>query len=223
MPTLKEILDEIDVKTDDLEEKNDIDISSVKLDDIPEKERPIFKKLLDTVNEKTNELAKNDIIIKTLRSTYTEKKEEKKEDKKDDNDDETDPIKKELKTLRQELLEIKQGKEVNREEQAKEDIVNYLKEHKDAIRYVQDADKLLAKHPTLKYDAENLFDLAKKSYDTRTGKQKNKQDEINREKTARNKQTESFGTSSTRVSDVSNAKSISEAFELAEKKLSTGR
>jgi len=76
MPSLKEILDDLDIKTDDLEKKNDdneVDLSKVKLDDIPEAQRPVFQKMMSVVDEAKTELARRDIVIGTLRESINKK------------------------------------------------------------------------------------------------------------------------------------------------------
>jgi hypothetical protein len=225
MTTLKELLDSVEIRTDDLEEKEEeeekIDLKSIKLEDIPEKQRPIFKTLLETVEKQTNEISKRDIMLDAIKkfAPKPEKKEEKKESKENKEKekilgvlDPDDPYAPAFKTLADMIGNISKGKEVNEEEQFEEEIKSFAQEHNDIVRYVKDMDKLLEKHPTLKKDIPTLYEMAKKVAEGRTAKvTKFKQEKY---------QTEKGGMSGDKVDEIKgNAKSINEAFELSEKQL----
>ena len=92
MTSLKELLDELEIKTDDLDKDkdkdddkkkdDDLNLKDIKLDDIPEKQRPIFQKLIDTVETQTNEISRRDLLINSLKDVRSsivtdDKKDEK--------------------------------------------------------------------------------------------------------------------------------------------------
>jgi len=78
---------------------------------------------------------------------------------------------------------------------------------------------LMQKHPTLAGDIPTLYKLAKDSAEKRDEISRNKKDELDRSNGAEKFKTESSGTSSSRVTSITNVKSISEAFDASEKQL----
>ena len=223
MPNLKQLLDELEIKTDDLDEggkKDDINLKDVKLDDIPEAQRPIFKKLIDTTESLTNEVAKRDLIINTLKDVKTLATEEKEKPKTEEEKvlgvlDKTDPYAPVFQKLSDAIEGIKLDKQKNTDEEFKNNLISFAKENKDIVRYVTDMDNLIEQHPSLKADIPKLYILAKAVHERRTTQEKTKKEDL--QKDPNRFRTESSGMSGRNVTELSNAKSIQEAFEMVEK------
>jgi len=223
MTTLKELLDSLEIKTDDLEEEEkkeeELDLTKVKLEDIPEAQRPIFKKLIDTTEQLKNDVATRDLAIKTIKQAFPkqEKKEpEKKEAKKIfgvlDPDDPYAPV---FSKMEEALTGMAREKEVNQEEQFKTNLIKFAKEHKDIVRYANKMDEIVAENPTLMRNIPRLYNLAKVEMEGGEDKQFEHQSKIKKF------QTERSGPAN--VKDTSNVKSISEAFDAAEKQINSRR
>lgn len=219
MANLKQLLEEleIDVNDDDDDDKNDEpDLSSVKLEDIPEEHRSLFKKAIDTIEAQTNEISKRDIMLNTLKD-YVPK--DKPKDKPKDEDekilgvlDKDDPYAPAFQKLADAISGISKASEMDQEKKFQEDVTNFAKENPDIVRYAQDMDKLLAEHPSLQNDIPKLYLLAKNINERRDVKSK--------DRPKRNRQSgERSGVANSNVTDIKNYKSIDEAFEAAYNKI----
>ena len=205
MPSLKELLDEIEIKTDDLEKDDPLDPTKVKLEDLPEEQRPIFEKALGLLNEQTNELAKKDLVIQTLQSTQKDP-DPVVDDEKDElgleKDDQYAPI---FNKLFNAIEGISKKTEVDAEKEFKTNLKSFAKDNSDIVRYANDMDRIANEHPTLMNDIPKLYSLAKQVVERRKEKPK--------------PTTESTGTSPNNVVQIQQGKTIAEAFSLAEQKL----
>ena len=220
MPSLKEILDDLEIKTDDLEKKEE----KINLDEIPEAQKPIFKKLLDTVEELKTETARKDIIIGSLRDVATKipRTEEKKttsEEKILGVLDPNDPYAPAFQKLADMVGGLRQETAQDEEEKFRTNVMEFAKDHKDIVRYTKQMDKLMAKHPTLAGDIPTLYKLAKESSERRDGLSKEKKEELERSEKAERHRTETSGTAGNRVVDIVQSKNINDAFQAAEKQL----
>ena len=218
MASLKQLLDELEIDTT---VKDEQDLKDVKIDDIPEEHRPIFKKAVDIINAQTNELAKRELVIKTLKETKQEpiiKKEEQEESV--FGLEPTDPYAKVFKSLSDEIKSLKSEKVTNTQEVFKNNIITFVKENPDTVQYVKEMDAILVEHPTMGKDIPTLYKMAKDLKERRATLQKNKKDELAREEKAGNFKLESGGPAPHNVREIKEAKSITQAFDFAEKSLS---
>ena len=236
MTSLKELLDELEIKTDDLGENNqgnqneeEFNLKDIKLDDIPEKQRPIFKKLIDDSENYQNEIAKRDLAIRTLQSVTANIPDKTQNHNQNQNQEEKvlgvlekdDPYAPAFQKIADSINSISKSNERNKEEDFKNNLISFAKENKDIVRYVQDMDKLVEEHPSLKRDIPKLYLLAKTVGERREGKVKQKKDEMKREGNADTFSTEISGMSNQNVSDIPSSKSIADAFEVAQKQLAS--
>ena len=226
MASLKELLEGLEIDVSDLEEKKDeINLKDIKLDDIPEKQRPIFQKLIDNAENLTLEVSKRDIVIKSLKDAVgagIKQTQEKDPDKKEkilgvlESDDPYAPA---FQKIADAIEGISAKGKVDKEKEFETNLIGFAKENKDIVKYVKDMDALLEKHPTLKGDIPTLYTMAKNISERRLIKASDKKDELEKQKNANRFRSEGSGISGTNVVGISNAKTISEAFDLAEKKI----
>ena len=226
MTTLKQLLDEINIDTSDIADdskntKDDLDLSKVKLEDIPEKERPIFKKALDIIENQTNEISKRDLMLEALKGVVKQPEKQTKQENKTDDEkilgvlDKTDPYAPAFLKLAQAIEGIGSRLKSTDEKDFKTRVEEFAKEHKDIVRYAKEMDGLLTQHPTLQNDIPKLYNLAKMT--------KERRDELGDNKKDRTGQFEKSGTSSTQTNEITNASSIGAAFDAAEKTLNSSR
>lgn len=234
MANLKELLESLDIdlddpndknNQDDKDEKDDINLKDINLDDIPEAQRPIFKKLMDQSENLTNELAKSNLIINTLKTTPTlrDQQNNKSDDKEDKNKDDKvlgtldkdDPYAPLFLKLAESIDNLSTQKIKDEDAEFKRNIQAFAKDHKDIFRYVKDMDMLLIEHPSLVNDIPKLYTLAKTINTGREQKSNEKKEEINKIKNLNNFRIERSGMSGQNASDITNAKTIEEAFNLA--------
>ena len=207
MPSLKELLDEIEIKTDDLEKDDPLDPTKVKLEDLPEEQRPIFEKALGLLNEQTNELAKKDLVIQTLQSTQKEPDPVKPTDEEKGifGLEKDDPYVGAFQQLNDAISGISKKTEVDAEKEFKTNLKKFAGKNPDIVRYANDMDRIREDHPTLITDIPKLYSLAKQVVERRKEKPK--------------PTTESTGTSPNNIVQIQQGKTIAEAFSLAEQKL----
>ena len=222
MPSLKELLDELQIDTSDLDKKEDeINLKDVKLDDIPEAQRPIFEKMIATMDEQTNAIASRDIAMNTMKEALVlaqQKEPEKKEEKKEVFGlAEDDPYAPAFSKLSEMIGEIKSANTVDTQKEFETNLVNFAQKNKDIVRYVQDMDKLIEEHPTLKGDVPKLYTLAKSISERRTGLEKDKKDDLERQRELNAHRSESPGMSGEHASGIVQSGTIAEAFDAAEK------
>jgi len=205
MPTLKELLDdlEIDTKTDE------VNLKDVKIDDIPEEHRPIFKRAMGIIEEQTNEISRRDIMIDALKTVKP--KEEAKEEKVLGVLEPDDPYAPAFKKLSDAIEVISSRGQVDKAKTFETSLKEFAADHKDIVRYVKEMDQLLVDHPTLQSDVPKLYTLAKS---TKEGREK-----LSKHETVKPQRTETSGMPTSNVDNLTQGKSISEAFDLAEKNL----
>jgi hypothetical protein len=238
MTTLKQLLEDLDIDTSDIDDgnnkddKNEPDINNLKLDDIPEEQRPIFKKLKDTLDQQTNELAKRDLALKTMKDAViaAQRTQPKNNDNKDTDNNEDDkvfgilpaddPYAPVFKKLGDTLDQIKNANQKDTEAEIRQNIQNFATQNPDMVQYAEDMDKLVAAHPTLINDIPTLYNMAKQVKEGRKAKVENKKNDMNRSNNARNHITESPGFSNANVVETKESKSIGEAFANAQESLS---
>lgn len=231
MTTLKDLLDSLEIKTDDLEEKEEkeeINIKDLKIDEIPEKQRPYFQKLMEETEHLKNEVATRDLALKTIKQSFPKQQPEKKEEKEPEKIlgvlDPSDPYAPAFKRLADMIDGVSKKEETDSETKFKENLVKFAGEHKDIVRYATDMDRLVEEHPSLMRDIPKLYTLAKTIAEGRENKSKDKREELERTGKLKNFSAERSGTSSTNIGGITGtAKSIAEAFGAAEKQLSTRR
>jgi len=237
MTSLKDILDELDIDTSDLDGddkggEKEIKLSDIKLDDFPEAQRPIVKKLTDTIEGLTNDVARGELIFKTLKDTLpsliknqgnqrviSDSKEEKVLGILD-SEDQYAPM---FKALADKIDGITVTAETNKEEQFKTDVVTFAQKNKDIVRFATDMDQLrrdLKDDSPLKYNVPRLYELAKNIGGRREDKVTEKKGDLDRQSNASRYRTESSGISNQNVEGIKNAGSIKEAFDFAEDSLS---
>jgi hypothetical protein len=237
MGTLGELLEDLGIKMDDSDDKSDdndkdkINLDEVKLEDIPEKHRPVFQTLMETKSNLENELAKKDLTIDTLKdatkSIITQTKTQTKTEDKTDSDekvlgvlDPQDPYAPAFQTLANMIDGIKTESTVDKEKQWENNLRNFAKENKDIAKYAKTMDALVDEHPTLRSDIPKLYRLAKSIHEGRDKKAGDKIEDIKKTEDANRFRTESSGISNANVQEIAEVKSISDAFNLAEKKMS---
>ncbi len=205
MATLKDLLDEIDVKLDDEEESTEED--NFDINKIPEDQQKHYNKLTSEIEDFKNKVAEQDLVIKTLKDAFnkaTPKKEEIEEP-----EDEDDELLKEVKTLRSEIAALKDSKAIDTEKQFETNMIAFARENPDVARYAETMDNLIDEYPKLKEDIPKLYKFAKS---ISSGKQKPKR------KTGEG----GGGLPLKNVTNITEAKSIKDAFNLAENKLNRG-
>lgn len=231
MPSLKQLLDDLEIDTSDLDDKGDqdsnkeseINLKDIKLDDIPEAQRPIFKRLIDTTENLTNEVAKRDLIINTLKDVRQKpKEEEKKKDQENEEKilgilDKSDPYAPAFQKLFDEIQGFKTAKVKDAEKDFETNLIAFAQSNKDVVRYVKDMDDLLEEHPTLRGDIPKLYTLAKSIHERRENAKSSKKEELGTDR--KRFSTERSGMSSEHVSSPQNFKTLADAFEDAEKKV----
>ena len=218
MSSLKQLLDELEIDTGDLEKKDEIDLSTIKIEDLPEEQRPIFKRAMGIIDSQTNKIAGQELVIKTLKETskIPEKGGEKEEK---GLIDENDPYAPMFKELRDEIHSLKSEKVQDVQKIFKNNITSFVKKTPDMVRYVKEMDAILIEHPTMGKDIPTLYKMAKDLKEGRAKAQKEKNDDLDRQGNAGMSTTEMGGTASHLTRQVTAAKSIGEAFDLAEKNL----
>ena len=107
-----------------------------------------------------------------------------------------------------EINSLKAASTVDAAKEFETNLKTFAEANKDIVRYANDMDNLLKDHPTLQGDIPKLYQLAKSVHERRENPKKHV--------------TETSGMSSTNVQNLSESKSISEAFDLAESKLNKG-
>ena len=204
MTTLKQLLDDIEIDTDDKDDK--IDFKEIKLDDLDEKSRPIVEKAMSIMEDQTNEISRRDLMIQTLKDVKPPDDPPPKNDDPPVIDD--DPSEARIKKLEDAILNLGKAKEVDAAKEFEINLKTFAEANKDIVRYANDMDNLLKDHPTLQGDIPKLYQLAKSVHERRENPKKHV--------------TETPGMSSQSVQNLSESKSISEAFDLAESKLNKG-
>ena len=227
MATLKELLEEIEIDVSDLEDKGDgegeekVDLKDVKLEDIPEEQRPLFQTLLKTVEDQTNSIAKQNLVITTLKTAVPKEEKVEKVEKDDLGLDENEPSTAVLKTILSEIKGIKDGKVADKESNWERNVAVFATKNKDIVRYAPDMDKLrneLVEDSPLKYNVAALYKLAKSIREGRETKKETKEDNLNRQDNVKRYRTEDSGFPSQSVDNISgNSKTIEEAFTEMEK------
>jgi hypothetical protein len=219
MTTLKQLLDDLEIEVEDDKKDDEIDLKNVKLEDITEEQRPIFEKALNIINDQTTELSKRELIINTLKEDRVKPQTVIDEDKEEkilgvlDTDDQYAPA---FKKLADAIEGISKKDEINEQEQFEENLKTFAIKNKDIVKYVKDMDKLLFKHPTLSNDIPTLYHLAKNISEGREKLKGNKREEL---ESKDNLVFENSGQSLGNVTNITQAKTIGEAFELAQKKI----
>lgn len=210
MTTLKQLLDDIEIDTSDLEDEEEekISLEDVDLEKIPEEHRPYFQLALDTIENQKNDISKRDLMLEGVKKVLPKKEEKKKEVKEDEKVlgvlDPSDPYAPAFQTLADMVNGLKEEKEVDTEEQFKQNLVSFAEKNPDITRYVKEMDELVDEHPSLLNDIPKLYTLAK---NLKGGKQQKKQ-----------KTGEGSGISHSNVTHISGeAKTINEAFDMATK------
>jgi hypothetical protein len=200
---LKEILDDLDIDTEE------DPLKDVKLDDLDEKARPIVEKAMGLISDQTNTIAARDLQIQTLMSVHKEKEPEKKKEEKEEDLDENETR---FRKLESSIEGLKTATTVDTEAEFETNLRAFAEKNKDTVRYVSDIQKLVDDHPTLKTDVPKLITLAKSVFERR--------EELKKE--PKKKTTETSGFDVKNVSDLTQGKTISEAFDNAEKQMGKG-
>ena len=238
MGTLKELLDELNVNTDDLEDedkdenKDEISPENIDLDSFSDEQKPVIKKLLDEREVFLNEVAKNQLIIKTLKDAFpnsNKKIENKPEKAKDENEGEDeeffglkldDPYARVMKKMYNDITRTNDHSQViEAEKQFVQNVKAFSQENPDMVRYVKDMDELrsqLSPKSSLRYDIKKLYNLAKNQDERRIDNKKNKQEIKNK-----NFRLERSGISGTNVDNVKNFEDLESAFDGAVDKISS--
>lgn len=233
MPSLGDLLKDVEIDISDLEEKDDkeeIKLEDLKLDDIDEKHRPYFKKLIETVQGQEIKSAEKDLVIKTLKENLPKQtKELEKKSNKDEKIlgvlDPDDPYAPVFKTLADMIGGITQKESANLDESWKSNVLSFAEKNKDIVKYYKDMDKIrnnLRDDSPWKYDVQYLYNTAKDMVERRENIRNSKKEEINQNQNVRKFKTETSDISSSNASDIVESKSIAEAFEAAEGKMRSG-
>ncbi len=234
--TMKDILENLQIKLDDTDEnanaeEGKVDVNNIDLEKVPEDQRPMVKALIDQSSEFKNTVAKNEIVINTLRDEA-----EKVIDKfsnmqtNDSNEDISkpkegifglDPDDKYIpafKAIAEGLSGI-HAKEVENVEKAFEaNVAKFVGDNKDMVRYVKTMDKIrdeLRPESPFRYDVQYLYGIAKSMEGNSDTKVQDKGNELNNNQNALNFTSERPGMAPSNVTSPTNAKTINEAFELA--------
>lgn len=232
MASLKEILDDLEIDTSDLEDKNDendVKLDEVKIEDIPEEQRPIFQKLLDERKDFGNEIAKRDLAIKTMRDFIPKDKEPEPKEKDVKKEsifglDADDPYAPAFQKLADMIGGIQQKEVTDREDNFKSNLISFAQKNKDIVKYAEDMDFIrdqLKPNSPLRFDVPRLYELAKQNAERRANTNQDKVTDLNRQKKAKKLASESGGLSLDNTQDIVESKSIADAFDAAEKKLSS--
>ncbi len=237
MTSLLELLESLDIKTDDLgeddpnkqDDPNKIKLDEIKLDDIPEQQRPIFKALIDKTTSLENEGSKKDLIINTLTKvakTVNVQKETKDEGEEGDEKvlgilDKTDPYAPVFQRLADMIGSDRADKGADKEATFKKDMIAFVKDHSDIYKLAPTMDKITEDHPTMRYDISKLYKLARAIKEGSDAKAKEKADDLKRQKDAGRSGSERDGISSVNTQDIQQSKTIKEAFDAAEKKIAS--
>jgi hypothetical protein len=220
---LKQLLEELDIDTSEVEEGSDKEENKIDPEKLSESEKKIYQALSSENEELKNEVSKRDILIDAMKKAQAnihqpkDKKEGDEEEKEEkilgllDKDDQYAPAFSKLANM---IVGVAKKSQVTEEKSFKEGVVDFAKKNKDIVRYVKEMDELLVEHPTLKKDIPKLYKLAKNTAEERGKLKKNDKTQF---------VTERSGVSSSNVTDMPGSKTISEAFELAEKKVVGGK
>lgn len=227
MPTLKEILDELEIDTGEDQDTKPED-PKIDVDKLPEDQKKYFSTLNSELENLKNEVSKRDLAIgelqKAVRLTSENQNKQNNQDNKKEEKilgvlDPEDPYAPAFQKIMEAVDNVKQ--EIPRRDPSKEfqeNIVKLAKENPDIVRYVKDMDSLLQAHPTYINDVEGLYQSAKAMSERRKSTESNKRKSVEAQGNAINFKTESSGMSNQNVRPPDNVKSISEAFNLAMKK-----
>jgi hypothetical protein len=234
MPSLLEILNDLDIDTSDLDgddknqDENKIDLSEFKVDDVPEDQRPFVQKLIEERENLTNEVSKRDLMINTMRDMVGNNQNNQNRNNSDNNNNDNkdddkilgvgkdDPyfeLANAVNTISGKLSSMDEEKAKNAKTSFEQNLVSFAQENKDVVRYAKDMDALIDEHPTLKNDIPKLYKLAKAVGEGRENKSNQKKEELSN--TNSGLRSESSGVPNASVKDLSNVKSIEDAFDLA--------
>lgn len=218
-------IDTSDLGGDDDGKDGSFDIGGIKIDDVPEEQRPAMKALLDTVESQKNDIATANLATQTLQNFVTNLGKNSEENKGNENandddgkvlgvekDNELFTLAQSVQSLHSKFDGIETDKKTNIEETFKSDVKSFAADHKDIVQFANEMDQLVADHPTLRGNISLLYTTAKAISEGRA-----KTSKSNSDKTGNSSRFETVGVSNSNVADISKVTNITEAFELAEK------
>lgn len=217
MQLLKELEVDVDLNDDPDKKEDDVDLSKIEIDKIPEEHRKAFQIALDTIENLKNESSKKDLMLEGMKTAISsvpkEKEKEKEKEKVLGVVDVDDPYAPAFKTIADSINELKNIFTRGTEKDFKTELINFAKEHKDIVRYTKDMDLLIEEHPSLRNDIPKLYTLAKSITEGREKKSGDKKNQINND--SRRFSTENSGVARDNVTNIQNSKTINDAFEKA--------
>ena len=185
------------------------------MEKIPEEQKQYITTMKDMLTAKDNDIANKDLVINTLKTNKPKPKEELKP--KEEELDDTDPYASSFKKLNDRLDAMDANATGNQEKNWKNNLVAFAQKTPDIAKYVKDMDVLMEEHPTLRNDVPTLYTMAKTVAERRNTKLEEKKKDLNIVKDAKRFSTETDSSARQTVTTGGNAKSIAEAFEIAEK------
>jgi len=225
MTKLSELIEELDIDLDLDDNKSDDKLNDFDLSKLPEEHRAPVQAALDAAKANNEDLvgqvsAMNE-TIKNLQTvvTQTTVKDKKVENDKVlgiDNEDHYAPA---LKTLSDKIISLEQKLGNTALEGWKKDLAVFAEKNPDVFKVKNDMDKLANENPTLLKNIPNLFKLAKVIHGEREEVQKKGRKDHERKKKAAESGSETVGTPGDRTSPGGNAKTMMEAFDLAQTQL----
>lgn len=218
MPTLKELLDEMEISIDDDEQKPKEE-PKIDLSKLPEDQRKFIENLQSGQESLKNELSKRDIMIKAMQDSMKnipKPTPDPKPEKILGVIDPDDPDVEKFKAIANAIEGLKsQIPTVNEEEEFQKSVGKLYKDHPDMVRYVKDMEILIKKHPTYRSDLEECYNIAKAVGERRESARNLKKEDLQSRGNVLNFRSESSGMVGTGVTPPTTAKTISDAFDLA--------